>query len=185
MRIISGRLGGRKIEPPARMPYTRPTTDVAKTGLFNILRHRLDLDGIRTLDLFGGTGSISFELASEGATDLTVVEADAAMADFIRSTAARLGIAGLRVVREDVFRYLERFPGDDGMGEGFGFIFAGPPYALGNIDDLPRLVVSRRLLKSGGWFVLEHTPRNHYQNFPQYHSERSYGTTVFSFFLNP
>jgi len=73
MRIISGTLGGRRFNPPASMPYTRPTTDIAKEGLFNILQHQLNIDGMKTLDLFGGTGSISYELASRGANDLTIV----------------------------------------------------------------------------------------------------------------
>ena len=84
MRIISGSLGGRKIHPPAKMPYTRPTTDIAKEGLFNILQTRIDFEGIKTLDLFGGTGSISYELASRGAAKLTIVENDAVMHQFIK-----------------------------------------------------------------------------------------------------
>jgi len=86
MRIISGALGGRRIHPPANMPYTRPTTDIAKEGLFNILQNRIDFEGIKTLDLFGGTGCISYELASRGATDLTIVEKDNAMFNFIKKT---------------------------------------------------------------------------------------------------
>ncbi len=87
MRIIGGEWGGRKIHPPSKMPYTRPTTDIAKEGLFNILQSNRALDGLKTLDLFGGTGSISFELASRGAADLTIVEKDSQMLAFIRKTA--------------------------------------------------------------------------------------------------
>ena len=76
MRIISGEHGRRKINPPANMPHTRPTTDVAKEGLFNIISNNLDIEELKTLDLFGGTGSISYELASRGAKDLTIVEKD-------------------------------------------------------------------------------------------------------------
>jgi 16S rRNA (guanine966-N2)-methyltransferase len=176
MRIISGALGGRRIDPPAHMPHTRPTTDIAKSGLFNILQHNLDLTGARTLDLFGGTGSISYELASRGATDLTVVEKDPVMADFIQATAGKLAIPGLKVQRSDVFLFLK------GCRETFGFVFAGPPYALGNIDDLPGLVGP--LLAPEGWFVLEHTPRNSYRDYPLFRQERAYGTTVFSFFIH-
>jgi 16S rRNA (guanine966-N2)-methyltransferase len=93
MRIISGEFGGRKINPPANMPHTRPTTDIAKEGLFNILQHRIELDGIKTLDLFGGTGSISYELASRGAGDLTIIEKDAAMHDFIKKNLTMLKVA--------------------------------------------------------------------------------------------
>jgi 16S rRNA (guanine966-N2)-methyltransferase len=178
MRIISGEYGGRKIEPPPHMPHTRPTTDIAKSGLFNILQHQLDVTNAKTLDLFGGTGAITYELASRGATDLTVVEKDPAMADFIQKTGEKLGITGLKLFRMDVFQYIQ------GCGETFDFIFAGPPYALGSIDDLPRLVVQHGLLKPEGWFVLEHTPRNSYKTFELFRSERSYGTTMFSFFIN-
>jgi 16S rRNA (guanine966-N2)-methyltransferase len=178
MRIIGGDLGGRKIHPPGRMPLTRPTTDLAKGGLFNILQHQFGLQGIHTLDLFGGTGSISFELASRGASALTIVEKNSTMADFIVKTAETLGINGLQVARLDVFRYLET------CRDQFDFIFAGPPYNLPSIDDLPRIIVSKKLLKAAGWFVLEHTPRNNYSGFPLYRDSRNYGTTVFSIFVN-
>ncbi|RYE35983.1 MAG: hypothetical protein EOP48_29945, partial [Sphingobacteriales bacterium] len=84
MRIIGGIHGGRKISPPAKMPYTRPTTDIAKEGLFNIIQNNLDIESLKTLDLFGGTGAITYELASRGAKDLTIVEKDAAMFNFIK-----------------------------------------------------------------------------------------------------
>src|SRR4030095_9464456 len=76
MRIIGGQYGGRRINPPGKMPYPRPTTDIAKEGLFNILQNNLDFEELRTLDLFGGTGSISYELASRGVKDMTIVEKD-------------------------------------------------------------------------------------------------------------
>lgn len=178
MRIISGKLGGRKVQPPAKMPYTRPTTDIAKEGLFNILQHNLDFTGLKTLDLFGGTGSISYELASRGASDCTIVEKDATMHAFIQKTAAGFGLTQCRVIKMDVFKFLET------CTEQFDFIFAGPPYALETIDEIPKLIVSKGLLKPGGMFVLEHTPRNNYEGYEKFVSERNYGTTVFSFFIN-
>lgn len=178
MRIISGSFGGRRIHPPAKMPYTRPTTDLAKEGLFNVLQNRLDFEELTTLDLFGGTGSISFELASRGARELTLVEKDAAMFEFIKKTAASLQINNMKFIRMDVFKYLES------CSTPFRFIFAGPPYALTAIDELPRLVVQKKLLANGGIFVLEHTPRNDYKNFEKYSFEKKYGTTIFSFFIN-
>ncbi|MEO7046897.1 MAG: RsmD family RNA methyltransferase, partial [Ferruginibacter sp.] len=90
MRIISGIHGGRRIQPPANMPYTRPTTDIAKEGLFNIIQNNLEIEELKTLDLFGGTGCISYELASRGARELTIVEKDNKMYDFIKNTAASL-----------------------------------------------------------------------------------------------
>ena len=88
------------------MPYTRPTTDIAREGLFNILQHRLDFEGIRTLDLFGGTGCISYELASRGAADITVVEKDATMQDFIKKNMEMLKVENCKILRLDVFSYL-------------------------------------------------------------------------------
>src|ERR1700740_1041229 len=133
MRIISGTLGGRKINPPAKMPYTRPTTDIAKEGLFNILQTRIDFEGAKTLDLFGGTGSISYELASRGAAQLTIVEKDAAMYASIKKNIGELKIENANVIRMDVFSFLSS------ASEQYDFIFAGPPYALNTIDELPKI----------------------------------------------
>jgi 16S rRNA (guanine966-N2)-methyltransferase len=179
MRIISGTLGGRKVNPPAKMPFTRPTTDIAKEGLFNIIQNNLVIEGMKTLDLFGGTGSISYELFSRGATDLTIIEKDPAMYAFIQKNIATFGMEQARVLKMDVFKFL------DTCQDTFDFIFAGPPYALNTIDDLPRRVIGDQRLKPGGWFILEHTPRNNYEKgFDQYVSTRSYGTTLFSIFIN-
>lgn len=177
MRIIGGTLGGRKLNPPARMPHTRPTTDVAKEGLFNILENNLDISSLKTLDLFGGTGSISYELASRGARDLTIVEKDPRMHTFIADKLKEFDITNSRVVRADVFRFIAQ------CTEQFDFIFAGPPYALETIDEIPKLVFSHRLLRESGWLVLEHTPRNDYRNFDFFKTERRYGTTIFSIFI--
>lgn len=177
MRIISGSHGGRRISPPAKMPYTRPTTDIAKEGLFNIIQNNLDIESLKTLDLFGGTGNISYELASRGAADLTIVEKDNAMHAFIKNTAATLGLENFKVIKSDVFKYIES------CSEQYDFIFAGPPYALASIDDLPKKIFEKKLLSKGGWFVLEHTPRNNYKKFPHYRNERNYGSTIFSIFI--
>jgi 16S rRNA (guanine966-N2)-methyltransferase len=176
MRIIGGTLGGRRINPPANMPHTRPTTDIAREGLFNILENNLDLSELKTLDLFGGTGSISYELASRGVPDLTIVEKDPAMFAFIQKTAKALGLEEIyKVVKTDVFRFIDQ------CTDRFDLIFAGPPYALTTIDELPKL--TPRLLNEKGWFVLEHTPRNNYERYPFYVTQRHYGTTIFSIFV--
>lgn len=177
MRIIGGEHGGRKFNPPNNMPYTRPTTDMAKEGLFNVMQHKLDFDSIKTLDLFGGTGSISYELASRGVRNLTIVEKDNAMYEFIKKTAAALQLENFNVLKMDVFKYI------GSCTEKFDFIFAGPPYALTSIDELPVQVFEKQLLNPGGWFVLEHTPRNNYSKFPFYKTERNYGTTIFTTFV--
>ncbi|MBC8035498.1 MAG: RsmD family RNA methyltransferase [Chitinophagaceae bacterium] len=178
MRIIGGEYGGRRVNPPSKMPYTRPTTDIAKEGLFNILQNNIELENLKTLDLFGGTGSISYELASRGATHLTVVEKDPNMAEFIKKTGLDLKIGNLKVVKMDAFRFMEQ------CTDTFGFIFAGPPYALEAINDIPIIISEKNLLKQSGWFVLEHTPRNHYEGYPLFVTTRAYGTTLFSIFVN-
>lgn len=178
MRIISGVHGGRKISPPAKMPYTRPTTDIAKEGLFNIIENNLDISSLKTLDLFGGTGSISYELASRGAENLTVVEKDKDMYDFISKTSQALQLENFKVIRSDVFKFIEQCTNK------FDLIFAGPPYALTTIDDIPVLINKHNLLEKKGWFILEHTPANNYAEYPLFKSSRNYGTTIFSIFVN-
>ena len=177
MRIISGIHGGRRINPPAKMPYTRPTTDIAKEGLFNVIQNNLDIESLAVLDLFGGSGCISYELASRGAEDITIVEKDSSMYDFIKKTALELKFSNFLVVKSDVFKFI------DSSTKQYDFIFAGPPYALATIDQLPIKIFEKNLLKPGGWFVLEHTPRNDYKKFANYKTERNYGTTIFSIFI--
>ena len=178
MRIISGKWGGRRITPPSNMPHTRPTTDIAKEGLFNILQNRMDFTDCKTLDLFAGTGCISYELASRGANDLTLIEKDPVMSAFIKKNMETLGIENCKLLKIDVFNYLNT------CTDTFDFIFAGPPYALGPIDELPKIIVQKKLINKDGYFVLEHTPRNKYESFEGFSFVRNYGTTLFSFFTN-
>ena len=160
------------------MPYTRPTTDIAKEGLFNIIENNISVPGIKTLDIFGGTGSISYELASRGASELTIVEKDPKMYAFIKNKIEELKIENCSVIKNDVFRFLEN------CSETYDLIFAGPPYALKNIDDLPKIIKEKNLLKKNGWFILEHTPANNYENELLFKTKRNYGTTIFSIFVN-
>lgn len=179
MRIISGTHGGRRIQPPSNMPHTRPTTDIAKEGLFNILQNNLAFESMKTLDLFGGTGCITYELSSRGVSQSVIVEKDPKMASFIQKTSQTLGFEHIQLHRIDVFQYIQQ------CKHKFDLIFAGPPYALGTIDELPRQIFHHGLLNPGGWFVLEHTPRNDYKQFLHYRTERNYGTTIFSIFIQP
>ena len=179
MRIVGGEFGGRRLNPPARIP-ARPTTEVAKEGLFNMLNNSMDIEGIKTLDIFGGTGSISYELASRGAADLTLVERDPITIDFIKKTAQELKITDrLQIIKGDVFKFMKQ------CTEQYNLIFAGPPYALTNIDEIPLLVFEKQLLLPSGIFILEHTPRNDYQQHPHFTRIKNYGTTVFTFFTQP
>jgi len=137
----------------------------------------MDFGDTKTLDLFGGTGSISYELASRGASDLTIVEKDNTMHAFIKKNIDALGIENCKVLKMEVFAYL------DTVNDRFNFIFAGPPYALGTIDELPKIIVAKKMIRKGGFFVLEHTPRNAYEQFEGFSFVRNYGTTLFSFFV--
>lgn len=178
MRIISGKLGGLRINPPVKMPFTRPTTDIAKEGLFNILQNKCVIENSNTLDLFGGTGCISYELYSRGATHCTIVEKDTQMVEFIKSTIIKLKIENeLTVFKQDIFKFIQQ------INKKYNIIFAGPPYSLNDIEILPLQIFKNNLLEDKGIFILEHTPKNHFENFDNFTFQRNYGTTVFSFFI--
>ena len=148
-----------------------------KKGLFNIITNNLDITSLATCDLFGGTGSITYELASRGAKDCTIVEKDPAMFDYIVKTSKELKLENIHAVKMDVFRFISQ------CKEKFDLIFAGPPYALNIIDEIPKIVIEKNLIAEDGFFVLEHTPRNDYEKYKGFNFKRNYGTTVFSFFI--
>lgn len=176
MRIIGGSLGGRKINPPKGLP-ARPTTDIAKEALFNTLANMIDIDGINACELFGGTGSISFELVSRGAKMVTVIERDARSINFIKKMANDFDIAAqLQIIKTDAFRFIKQ------NTEVYDFIFADPPYALANMDELPVLIFAHNMLAKDGLFVLEHTHTNDYSHHPHFLKMKKYGPAIFSFF---
>lgn len=176
MRVIAGVLKGRRFHPPHGLP-ARPTTDFAKESLFNILTNHFVFGDIAFLDLFAGTGNLSYEMASRGCTDIVCVEQDAASAAFIRKTAEGFGIS-LQVINMDVFHYLRS------TKKQFDIIFAGPPYALELIPALYDEVFEIGLLKAGGWFILETNPKLAFDNKPFFLQRRKYGQTVFHIFEN-
>ena len=175
MRIIGGQLKGRKFYPPKNNP-ARPTTDFAKEGLFNIIENNFDLEEVKFLDLFGGTGSISFEFASRGCEDITTVEIYAPNVGFIKKISAELGL-DLKVVKMDVFKFIKA------TSEKYNIIFAGPPYPLRNLGDIPDLIFEQDLLHPEGWLILEHNPDHNFDKHPKFKHKRTYGTTNFSIFI--
>jgi 16S rRNA (guanine966-N2)-methyltransferase len=180
MRIIGGKFKGRRFHPPADNWPTRPTTDYAREALFNILNNLLDFESVRILDLFGGTGSHSYEFISRGCTDVTYVDKFPPCVQFVRKTAATLGIeSALKIVSMDVFRFIQS------TRDQYDYIFAGPPYALPTIDTIPDLIFERQLLLPGGIFVLEHNPHHDFLYHPMLFDVRHYGKTIFSFFKQP
>lgn len=177
MRIIGGKYKGLRFSPPKDLPV-RPTTDMAKEALFNILQHRLDFDaGIYALDLFSGTGGIALELASRGADSVVAVDRHAKCLRFLSDTARKVEIETIVTVRSDVFTYLERYD-----REPFDFIFADPPYALDRLPMLPGLIRERNLLKAGGLFVLEFPSTVRLPTTPQIAELRKYGNSSFAIY---
>ncbi len=180
MRIISGTFKGRRFHPPAKGWPTRPTTDMAKEGLFNILANVIDFEETRVLDLFGGTGSHSYEFISRGCRDVTYVDQFPGCVAFVRKQAQVLDIEDkLKIVRADVFKFIAA------SREQYDYIFAGPPYGMPRLDELPDLIFEHDMLRPEGWFVLEHNPRHGFEDHPRFFQERNYGKTLFSFFERP
>lgn len=177
MRIISGIYGRRRFDVPSSFS-ARPTTDFAKENLFNVIHNLMDLEGTDALDLFAGTGSISFELLSRECRQVTAVEKNNAHAAFIAKVAKELKTESLTLIRGDVFRYLRSAP-----RESFDFIFADPPYALETLPDVPRLVFEQQLLRGGGLFVMEHPKNYDFSALPYFYQHRVYGSVNFSLFI--
>ncbi len=178
MRIVGGELSGRRFEPPAKGP-ARPTTDRAREGLFNILAHLFPLENARVLDLFAGSGGVSYESLSRGAAAVVAVEQHRASADFIKKTAATFGMAGrLTVHTADVFKFLSR-----ATGSTFDLVFADPPYELPRMGSLPGLILDSGLLAAAGIFILEHrTGTRDFGAHPLCFREATYGEATFAFF---
>ena len=177
MRIIGGRLKGIRFEPPKNIP-TRPTTDFAKEGLFNMLQNNFNFENVKMLDLFGGTGSISYEVSSRGCKDITTVEIFPRCADFIKKTVQQHQLSGIKVLKMDVFKFIET------ASQKFNLIFAGPPYPLPNLDTIPDLIFQHNLVDGEGWFILEHNPDHNFEKHPHFFKSKNYGTTIFSIFTN-
>ena len=210
MRIITGIYKGRRFDIP-RSFKARPTTDFAKENIFNVLNSYIDLEGVRALDLFAGTGSISLELLSRGCSQVVSVEADRDHARFIGECVRKLGVTNHQLIRGDVFRYLKSaqksstltrgsaalpaaqqpytaegpYTTQSGHARGsatFSFIFADPPYALPNLPDIPDLVLQSGILAPGGVFVFEHGKQNDFSSHPCFREHRAYGSVNFTIF---
>lgn len=177
MRIIGGTHRSRRIGAPKNMPL-RPTTDFAKESLFNIIENNLDIETLSVLDLFSGTGSISYEFASRGCEKIIAVEANPAACDFIKKQAAEFGFKQIRVVKNDVFRLITH------STETFDLIFADPPFELKELDSIHQLIFEHNMLKPDGWLIVEHSERTALTKHPCFVEKRSYGAVHFSIFKN-
>lgn len=176
MRIISGHLKGRRIIAPKKLPV-RPTTDMAKEGLFNILNHRIHFQDVDVLDLFAGIGSISFEFLSRGTQRITAVDNHYECIKFLSKTAEELDVK-LNTVKRDVFAFLEQTELNTDL------IFADPPYdlPLDRFEHIVNIIHERQLLKTEGILIVEHSKHTNLDHLEGFQEQRRYGNSVFSFF---
>ncbi len=175
MRIISGKFKGRRFKPPASFKG-RPTTDFARESLFNILRFRAEMEGSTCLDLFAGTGAMTYELLSHGAKRVTAIEKTGAAVHFIRTSAEVLAPGCVQVVQGDVFKILPKMPGS------FDIIIADPPFDHPGLPELPHLIAQTGILAPKGVLVLEHGPDLQFEDQHGFDDYRRYGHVHFSFF---
>ncbi len=176
MRIISGKFKGRRITAPKNLPV-RPTTDLSKESLFNILNHQFAFRELRVLDLFAGTGNISYEFASRGAEPITSVDADFGCVNFIRKTAQEFEM-DITAIKSDVYRFLEK------NKVKYDIIFADPPYDFTQeqFERIAKLVFENDLLEEDGLLIIEHSAHTSMEELEHFSNSRKYGGSVFSFF---
>jgi 16S rRNA (guanine(966)-N(2))-methyltransferase RsmD len=177
MRIIGGTYGGRVIRLPKGLPV-RPTTDRMREALFNTLAHRLDWEGLQALDLYCGSGMVSYELRSRGAARVLSVDQDRRCVAAVREGLRQLGLAG-EVLQMEAGAFLAA------CRERFGLIFMDPPYAMPGIEEQAALILERGLLEPEGWLVVEHSARRRFDRIPGFAEERCYGDSAFSFLHLP
>jgi len=176
MRIISGKYRKKNIVPPKNF-RARPTTDMAKESLFNIIENEFEVESLKVLDLFGGTGSISYEFVSRGCNDVTCVELNFNHYSFIKKMIRELKMdSQIQLIKTNVFSYLSK------CGSTFDLIFADPPYDLEGIEILPDLIFNHNLLKPEGVFILEHSKNKSFETHTHFHLQKNYGSVNFSFF---
>lgn len=175
MRIIAGQLRGRRLNPPANLPV-RPTTDMARESLFNILNNYVDYEECSVLDLFAGTGAVSLEFVSRGAKSVTSIDINNGCTDYIKSAAAQFKVDNIHVVRADVFDLLKR------ANRKFDIVFADPPYSLQDLSKLPDIVFGSDILEDDGIFVLEHPKEFSFEEHGHFWQHRAYGKVNFTFF---
>ena len=175
MRIIGGSHAGLRLQSPTSLPV-RPTTDMAKEALFNVLQHQIDFAGITVLDLFAGTGNVTFEIASRGAARVVAVDIHFKCIQYINATAKKLDLPAVRGVRADALKFIAS------CKETFDFIFVDPPYELSQLPEIPRLIFNSGLLKPEAWLVLEHATTRKIPAHTSLVETRKYGYSSFSFY---
>ena len=175
MRIIGGILKGLRLNPPKNLPV-RPTTDLAKEALFNILLNQIEFEDIKVLDLFSGTGNISLEFASRGASLVMSIDRSIQCIHYLKDTARQHKLEQIKTFKADVFKYLQL------ETDQYDLIFADPPYDLNQIPEIPKIIFDKNLLNPGGLLIVEHQSLQNLSNHPAFVEQRKYGHSSFSFF---
>ena len=175
MRIISGKYGRRRFDVPTNIT-ARPTTDFARENLFNVLTNLIDFEGMTAVDLFAGTGAVSFELLSRGCAAVTSVEMAQTQLAFIRKVSGILGCEGHRIVKVDAFRFVEN------ASSAVDFVFADPPYNHPRFAEIPALILKSQLVKEGTLVVVEHSQAHDFSTLQGFIDHRAYGSVNFSIF---
>lgn len=175
MRIIRGKYGRRRFDVPHNIT-ARPTTDFARENIFNVIENLVDLEGKTALDLFAGTGAISYELLSRECASVTAVEKASTQLSFINKVKDQLGDPNLKVVRADVFKFIST------CRQQYDFIFADPPYDLPRFAEIPELIMDSEMVKEGTLIVIEHSAKYDFSTLPNFIEHRSYGSVNFSIF---
>jgi 16S rRNA (guanine966-N2)-methyltransferase len=175
MRIIGGTLKGLRLNPPNNLPV-RPTTDLAKEALFNILQNQIEFDAINVLDLFSGTGNIALEFASRGAKQVIAVDRSIHCINYLKDIARQHKLEQIKTYKADVFKYLQL------ETEPYDLIFADPPYDLNQIPEIPKSIFEKNLVAADGLLIIEHQSFQNLSNHPAFVEQRKYGHSSFSFF---
>ena len=176
MRIISGKYKGRKINPPKNLPV-RPTTDMSKEALFNILNNHFNFHELKILELFAGTGSISYEFASRGSAPILCIDGDMGCVNFIKKTAKEFDF-DITALKSDVFKFLEKHTAN------YDVIFADPPYGMEQkeFEKIIHLIFENEILDEEGMLIVEHSKHTKLEHMENFSFQKSYGGSVFSFF---
>ena len=175
MRIIRGKYGRRRFDVPSNIT-ARPTTDFARENIFNVLDNIIDLEGVVALDLFAGTGAISYEFLSRGCAEVVAVEKAAVQSAFIKKVVRELGDDNLRLVRGDALKFIAT------CSMGFDIIFADPPYDMPGFAEVPAAILASAMVRPGTIVVVEHSKAHDFSSLPQFIDHRAYGSVNFSIF---
>lgn len=175
MRIIRGKYGKRRFDVPKNIT-ARPTTDFARENIFNVLENIIDFEDKTALDLFAGTGAISFEFVSRDCKEVTCVEMANTQANFIKSVKQKLNAQNLRVIKGDVFKFVET------CSNKFDIIFADPPYDHPRFSEIPNLILKSQMLNPGTLVIIEHSRDYDFSDLPDFKEQRTYGSVNFSIF---